>query len=248
MGVKVKNESQLMPEKNHISSKSLFHFTDSLSTLKKILKSQYFLVKECEEHHWDGYKFTVPMACFCDIPLSKISSHTDQYGCYGIGMSSEWANRMKLCSVMYVRTESDLSKWVAKTLREITTHSDCTISKEALYLLSRIKKYKGKVPNKKGNMADKEKCVTFYDEREWRFVPEKLTIQDIKIKKEKEHLDIQDKDELHFRLQDIKYIIIKNESERKEIINVIGKFNSKKDILNILKSKILTVKQIKQDF
>lgn len=248
MGVKVKNESHLMMEKSHISSKSLFHFTDSLSTLKKILKSQYFLVKECEEHHWGGYKFTVPMACFCDIPLSKISSHTDQYGCYGIGMSSEWANRMKLCSVMYVRSESDLSKWVTKTLREITTHHDCTISKEALYLLSRIKKYKGKVPNKKGNMADKEKCVTFYDEREWRFVPEKLTIQEIQIGKKDDQFVIQERGKLPFELSDIEYIIVKSESDLKDIIKAINKLEEDEETLDMQKSKILTVQQIEQDF
>lgn len=248
MGVKVKSESRLMTGKKSISSQSLFHFTGSLSILKKILKDQHFLVRECEEHHWGGYKFSVPMACFCDIPLSKISSHISQYGCYGIGMSSQWANKKKLCSMIYVRNKSELSNWVNKTLERIATHSDDTVNVETIYLLSRIKKYKGIVPNKQGDKTNKEKYITFYDEREWRFVPKRLTIQDIKISKEYENLDLQDKEKLPFTLSDIEYIIIKNESERKDIIKAINKIKSEKDSLDILKSKILTVKQIEQDF
>lgn len=248
MGVKVKSESRLMTGKKSISSQSLFHFTGSLSILKKILKDQHFLVRECEEHHWGGYKFSVPMACFCDIPLSKISSHINQYGCYGIGMSSQWANKKKLCSMIYVRNKSELSNWVNKTLERIATHPDDTVNVETLYLLSRIKKYRGKIPNKKGDKTGKEELVFFYDEREWRFVPKKLTIQDIKIRKEDELSDLQNIDELPFELLDIKYIIIKNESERKEMIDAIDKKKSDKKSLNLLKSKILTVQQIEQDF
>ena len=248
MGVKVNSESRLMTGKKSISSQSLFHFTGSLSILKKILKDQHFLVRECEEHHWGGYKFSVPMACFCDIPLSKISSHINQYGCYGIGMSSQWANDHKLCSVIYVRNKSELSNWVNKTLRRITMNRNCMVCEETIYILSRIKKYKGIIPNKKDDKTCKGKYITFYDEREWRFVPKRLTIQDIKTSKEYENLDLQDKEKLPFTLSDIEYIIIKNESERKDIIKAINKIKSEKDSLDILKSKILTVKQIEQDF
>lgn len=127
-------------------------------------------------------------------------------------------------------------------------HSDDTVNVETIYLLSRIKKYKGIVPNKQGDKTNKEKYITFYDEREWRFVPKRLTIQDIKISKEYENLDLQDKEKLPFTLSDIEYIIIKNESERKDIIKAINKIKSEKDSLDILKSKILTIQQIEQDF
>ena len=237
-----------MVEKKSISSQSLFHFTTSLSTLKKILKSQHFLVRECEERHWGGYKFSVPIACFCDIPLSKISSHTGQYGCYGIGISSKWANNNNLCSAIYARGESDLAKWVEKTLRKITRKHDYKVSEETIYILSRIKKYRGLTPNKKDGKTEKETYVTFYDEREWRFVPKNLNIKDIKISKKDGYFDLQNKGELHFELSDIEYVIIKNESERNDIINAIDKLKSKKDTLDILKSKILTVQQIERDF
>ena len=244
----MKSENRLMTGKKSISSQSLFHFTGYLSILKKILKDQLFLVRECEEHHWGGYKFSVPMACFCDIPLSKISSHINQYGCYGIGMSSKWANKKKLCSMIYVRNNSELSNWVNKTLERIATHPDDTVNVETLYLLSRIKKYRGKIPNKKVDKTGKEELVFFYDEREWRFVPKKLTIQDIIISKEDEFRCLQNIDKLSFELSDIKYIIIKNESEREEMVKTIDGIDSEKDSLDILKSKILTVQQIEQDF
>ena len=81
-----------------------------------------------------------------------------------------------------------------------------------------------------------------------KLIQQTLTIQDIKTSKEYENLDLQDKEKLPFTLSDIEYIIIKNESERKDIIKAINKIKSEKDSLDILKSKILTVKQIEQDF
>lgn len=61
-------------------------------------------------------------------------------------------------------------------------------------------------------------------------------------------VDLQGEEMLSFKLSDIKYIIIKNESERKEMIKTIDGIDSEKDSLDILKSKILTVQQIEQDF
>lgn len=150
--------------------------------------------------------------------------------------------------MIYVRNKSELSNWVNKTLERIATHPDDTVNVETLYLLSRIKKYRGKIPNKKGDKTGKEELVFFYDEREWRFVPPKLTIQDIKISKEDELLVLQDIDKLFFELSDIKYIIIKNESERKVMIDALDKGKNDKKSLNLLKSKILTVQEIEQDF
>lgn len=239
-----------MEGKSSISSLSLFHFTDSVGTLGKILTSKCFHVNECEEHHWGGYKFSVPMVCFCDIPLSKIAYHTTQYGCYGIGLSEEWANSNKLCSVIYVRNNSELSKWTDKKLKDIATKPNCVVSAETIYILSRIKKYKGKISNTKGEKTNKKKFAKFYDEREWRFVPNNLKLQNIQIGKENDKFEFQDPSytKLQFNLSDIEYLIVKNESERINIINVIDKIKDEKEALAILKSKIQTIQQIKRDF
>lgn len=76
---------------NKINASSLFHFTKNLKTFKKILKNgiRYsYSVEERPEPHNHNYskeKVTIPMICFCDIPLMRTSIHRKTYGNYCIG-------------------------------------------------------------------------------------------------------------------------------------------------------------------
>lgn len=238
-----------MAEKRNISSLSLFHFTNSLQTLERILTSRHFIVSYCEERHWGGYKFSIPMACFCDIPLSQIAAHINRYGCYGIGLNDKWDNSKKLSSVIYSRPESELSRWVTKTLKNIACGKINAISDEAIYLLSRIKKNYGKFAHNKKNKAEKEELVCFYNEREWRYVPKNLKIEDIKVGKENEDFELPQKEEfLTFDFSDIKYIIIGSECEREKIIKHINKIKTEEKERDLLKSRIISTAQIMQDF
>lgn len=143
-----------------------------------------------------------------------------------------------------------MSKWTDKKLKDIATKPNCVVSAETIYILSRIKKYKGKISNTKGEKTNKKKFAKFYDEREWRFVPNNLKLQNIQIGKENDKFEFQDPSytKLQFNLSDIEYLIVKNESERINIINVIDKIKDEKEALAILKSKIQTIQQIKRDF
>ena len=51
-----------------------------------------------------------------------------------------------------------------------------------------------------------------------------------------------------FTAKDIKYIIIKDEEERMMLLKELDSMNFDKDELPLLKSKILTSMQIKEDF
>lgn len=98
----------------------------------------------------------------------------------------------------------------------------------------------------------------FYNEREWRYVPDSLDIKNQCVKlKDKTNLEVLNKltncDEckLKFQYNDIKYLFVKTEDERLKLINFIcNKFNKKigeKELL-LLTSKILTEEQITNDF
>ena len=70
-----------------LSSNSLIHLTKSKDALIGILK-EGFRIKYCLENIGArnikvGAAF--PMVSFCDIPLSEIKNHIENYGDYGVG-------------------------------------------------------------------------------------------------------------------------------------------------------------------
>ena len=108
-----------------IKSNSLFHFTPKEEYLLDILENGFWprycfediewlipkdLKNELEKQEEDNFLETLtkeliksnissiayPMSCFCDIPLSKITAHTDFYGSFGLGMTKEWGIRKRL--------------------------------------------------------------------------------------------------------------------------------------------------------
>lgn len=236
----------------NISSHSLFHFTSSISTLKKILDSHEILASYCTEHFWEGYKFAVPMACFCDIPLSQISEHISKYGKFGIGFKSSWKNVQSLSSVIYTRSESNLAKDFGKKLYELCDgKTKPRLSYGDIYLLTHIKKYKGIFLH--GREDDEiSKNVIFYNEREWRYVPSNITLDKIKIEKEdRKRIEVENhkKYSLHFNPFDIRYIIVSDDGKRYDLIKHIDSLHFEHDRdKEMLKSRILTVPQIIEDF
>lgn len=83
---------------------SVFHFTAQYELLKKIIK-QGIIPNYCEEDlSFDETDFCVgiPMACFCDIPITLLDEHTGRYGKYGVALTKEWARKNGLNPVMYI--------------------------------------------------------------------------------------------------------------------------------------------------
>ena len=238
-----------------ISSNTLFHFTSVRETLESILKSKYLWPQFCTEYYWGKYRFALPMSCLCDIPLSEMMVHIKHYGKFGIGLSKEWAKNIKeLSTVIYTRHNSLIYKHVCSILNNIDIGQK--LSKEDMFILSRVKKYSGNAyccPNSKRKLI---RNVRFYNEREWRYVPEKLSSNDIFVEKNQDIKPIKGNNEVtkgdpKFEYNDIKYLIVKNDSDRIKLIDFIE--NNLGTELNIngralLKSKILTTQQIKEDF
>ena len=114
--------------------------------------------------------------------------------------------------------------------------------------VAHIKKYCGKqiYPN-----TENSRLTYFYQEREWRYVPKDFDINMLKVEhNDNKPIDVKPQTDfyLDFKPDDIRCFIIKEESERMELINSIDKLGYSKDELNLLKSKIITSKQILYDF
>lgn len=89
---------------------SVFRFTKDFELLKKIIRDG-IIPNFCEEDlSFDGVEFCVgiPMASFCDIPITLLDEHNSRYGNYGIALSKDWAKRNGLTPVMYIANDDVL--------------------------------------------------------------------------------------------------------------------------------------------
>jgi hypothetical protein len=142
---------------------------------------------------------------------------------------------------------------------EITKYKPASATSDYMQLLFFTKSYKGKMW-RDGELIDNK---TFYNEREWRFVPNISSVESLgtrmlinKTIYENESLKLEynkkiENIKIKFSPKDIKYIIISKEAERREMIRMIeqikGDTYSMLD-LKELNSKIISVQQIREDF
>lgn len=247
-----------------ISSDTLFHFTNK-ENLLGILKHEFHPRFSLEQYQFgdsETFKVGIPMVCFCDIPLSLVRKHMTKYGNYGIGMSKQWAESKKLNPVLYLNKDSETARILDNALnaisRDVTEVRNQGVEIHSLTeqrnMLFQLFTFSKPFAASVGNDTNK-----FYDEREWRYVPNissyngsqimltESQFQDPLLSAENEKLK---NAKLSFQPNDINYIIIKEESERLYLINEIdaikGKFSH--DTRRILLSKIITAEQILQDF
>lgn len=243
-----------------ISSNSLMHFTDSKDALKGILADN-FKIKYCKETIKLGSSkpltYHVPMISFCEIPLAQIKEHIDKYGCYGIGLTRNWALKNRLNPVFYVEPDS----YIAHNFRTAFLYFSKLKNVDEGYdenheklidLFRYIKNYQGDLVRREKT----HKNYRFADEREWRFVPDIC----------KEHLMLYAKDmndakkqkaastvagiRLKFEPEDIKYIFIKEDSEISEFVRHLDDAkgaNFTKREVERLTTRIITTEQIRTD-
>ena len=244
-----------------LSSNSIIHFTNQIDSLEGILKSG-FHPRFCKEAIDFGLKkldVNAPMVSFCDIPLSQIKEHIGKYGDYGIGLSKEWAQTKGLNPVLYLDQKSYLSKSIFSEIKKaiINGPDDGAWSeeeKQALDVLRYLKNYQADLVRK----GETTPNYRFSDEREWRYVPPQNSKSDflfgsgenISSDEWKEVNSELDEMRLVFHPNDIKYLIIKNESEISQVINFLrsdmgGKYNLHD--IERLTTRILTTDQIKSD-
>ncbi|HEX8561954.1 MAG TPA: abortive infection system antitoxin AbiGi family protein [Flavobacterium sp.] len=244
-----------------ISTNSIIHYTDTLDKLKSILK-EGFAIKYCAEtleiEDNKGSQAAHPMISFCDIPLSQSFKHFAAYGRYGIGLSKEWANENGINPVLYLESKSLISKTIGNLLVERRNpNTKLTIAQKSsiLHIKSFTKNYSGHLKRNKVNDPN----YRYYDEREWRLVPEKkilgtakfsINLSDYNINKKK-YNDMISKLRFEFEPDDISYIIVDKTTEIPNVINLLrleyaSKCTAQK--LDILFSKIASTEQIISDY
>lgn len=244
-----------------ISTDSIIHYTDSLTNIESILK-EGFMLKYCSERlnveGGDGSVAAHPMISFCDIPLSQSHKHFDAYGRYGIGLSKEWAYQMGINPVLYIDKKSLIGQSLDSLLKDRRDSSSNLTSVQKTNILRLkcfMKNYSGHLKRK--NIDNKN--YRFYDEREWRLVPESKDINNASFSidntsyiKDKNKYNDKIKDcRFFFKPNDISYIIVDKTSEIPGVINILRTHYSNKctaQELDILFSKICSTEQILSDY
>lgn len=269
-----------------ISSNTLFHFTRKLQYLKDIL-SEGFLPSYCLEN-FDIFKFitgeeeeeifemAVPMVCFCDIPLSKVKSHMKTYGYYGIGLSKDWGIKSGVSPLFYVSGDSATTQSIYESINYLRDHpafgKDAVLDRQydrLTRLIRFTKPYKGKF-YRSGKYLNN---VTFYNEREWRYIPDvtdlskrvyvgaakpwldKETFEKLRNTPgttEKTELLALNKEvrktfPLKFGASAIRYLIVEKQADIYEITDALKTIYDAKESA-LISSKILTKQQIFDDF
>lgn len=258
---------------SNISPNSLFHFTPKLEYLIEIFK-RGFQPRYCFEdlklndsRSIRGFNFGIPMTCFCDISLGQISNHINTYGGYGIGMTKEWGIKKRLNPIIYLNKDSYVAEPLSiiaengLKLNELKDENVRKIGGDILNswvsLLMYSKPYSGNFKHQ----GKEHKNVKFYNEREWRYIATKKeksaphgTLSKEKMENAKELEKANDKLKnyrLRFKAEDIKYIFVKEENEIHRMVSELRKIKSpiyNNKTVDILTSKILTTKQIIEDF
>jgi hypothetical protein len=252
---------------SRLSPDSLFHFTPSLNNLLGILDSTFYpryCYEEFELIDNDRQPFiedAVPMVCFCDIPLSQLMNHIKIYGKYGLGLTKAWGIKKGLNPVIYFNKNSHMANRFSVVTNDLIWKTD--LIAQAFYeTMLYLKPYEG--PLYRGGRCIKEN-IRFYDEHEWRYMPDRnimntnnieLSIQANIYRQPEKLADANrkletDNTRLSFKADDIKYIIIDKERQINEMINGLRTIKGRRydsDTIDRLTSRIITVKQIENDF
>ena len=254
---------------SNLSPDTLFHFTGSLNNLLSILNHTFYprycydkfdLIDNDQQHFLED---ALPMVCFCDIPLSLLINHIERYGQYGLGMTKQWGLEKGLNPVIYFNKNShlaDLFSIITNGL--LLNHS--TVGRAFHETSGYMKPYEGTL-YREGKAIDDS--VRFYDEHEWRYIPDKSVLTDkgiIGFLQHHQYMNQQvladankkletEETRLSFEADDIKYVIIKEEKEInqmvKDIRNIKGNIHGYDEkTVDRLVSRIITVKQIEEDF
>jgi hypothetical protein len=230
-------------------SDTLFHFTKTLENLESIL-SNGFQPRHCQEDiEWFGksshIRLAYPMVCFCDIPLSRLTKHVDSYGNYGLGLTKNWSLRNNLCPVIYTPPESSITKLANFLFNRIGSDNNPETIQILYRTLSLIKPLTGKM-EAEGQFID----VDFYQENEWRYIPDKKSIlfEHEYLSKKEYYNEKMEKYTLKFDPEDISYIFVDTDKDIPRLVDFIMNLDKiDTNALKILYTKIVSLERIVKD-
>ena len=201
------------------------------------------------------------MVCFCDLPLSNTGVHLSVYGDYGIGMTKTWAQRNGISPVLYVYDESSLLTRLVEFHDfgdnwGLASEFSDKLKHKFFRILSLIKPYEGNLWRPTGEVPN----LRFYDEREWRFVPDLPASKNFflnpdscrdETRRAAANEEIGELIRVPFEPSDVKYLIVRREEEIVPLVHEITSLKGSKynyDDLLLLASRIISSEQIKVDF
>jgi len=148
-----------------------------MSNLKSILTDGFF-PHYCPEYTLNVEDFeearngrppmrATAMVSFCDLPLSLIRKHLDEYGDFGVGLRKEWGLRNGLTPVIYTHPNARTREPLLRLAAAANKDESVETRKDLMLLDAYTKPFSGFAWRNCAVQQD----VRFYDEREWRFVP-----------------------------------------------------------------------------
>lgn len=249
------------------SANAIFNFMDKTEYLKYILKNKAFIPRYYEEVidylKVEGIeKIAFPMTCFCDIHVQKIMHHCIFYGSVGIGMDKKWGISNGVQPIHYINNYSRIYKELSRLFKNAYNIDEESIEEYNEeykdYILEHILFMKPLF----GKMIKDKKYIekNFHDEKEWRYIPQINEDIDIPLIIPQEHNNFNAYSTysnaikkykqlwLYFEYKDIKYLFLKDEIDRQDIINyIIKELDMNIDEKYKLISKIIVLDQIKED-
>jgi len=253
-----------------ISSDTLFHFTPTQENLVSILINEFRpkLSVESFRHILQHLPASeqmpesgIPMVCFCDIPLSQVADHMDNYGHYGIGLKKSWGAAKGITPVLYIHEQSPTSQSAARAvqlLEQLHENSAAdhlkSLAMDVGQLVYLLKPYEGIL--KRAGRPDRQ--VRFYDEREWRYLPAELesipaitpeALADPEASRFAR--DMVDRlPPLSFDPDDINYVIVRNDEEVLPMYYALRAIKDKyhDSVKDLLVTKLISAERIKADF
>jgi hypothetical protein len=242
-------------KKQYLSAYSLFNFTSKWDYFEDKITNGFrprFVLEDFSPFNYN-VKIAFPMVCFCDILISQLKEHMEEYGTYGIGLSKEWGRKHGLNPLLYISSNSshllDIVKINKNIIDKISLCKNChdnkyidTLKYSINSLLRYLKPCEG---------VQKGKKRIFYDEKEWRFLlqDENLFVLDEKTfndvgKREAKNKQITET--IGFESNDIQYFIVKNKKDVDKLITLLEK-RFPKDY-KYLSTRIIVKKDIENDF
>lgn len=250
-----------------LSANTLFHFTKGgFKSLTSILQNGLYPRCSMEYNIFKPSRVPIgiPMISFCDIRLSQLEKHINNYGKYGIGLTKSWGERNGVNPVFYIQKNSGAHHYTKLIENQFfqNNNSENDLS-NLLKLLGYFKSGKAYLWNKERRKFNGT-LIEFYDEREWRFIPYQEALEDFFYYKNFYFTNVSNLSKidfpmydyineklesypLKFNLDNINYVVL----EKNEDIKVLMKFIKSKQLFKGFEeefaSKITTVKRIKDD-
>jgi hypothetical protein len=244
----------------NVSSSVLFHFTGAMKNLVSILTDGFFphycpeytldaIDREAASKHMPPTQ-AAPLVCFCDLPLSLIWSHLEEYGHYGIGLDKKWGLKMGVTPVFYTHAMAQTRPPISRLTAAANKSNDATTLDDMRLLAAYTKPFRGPAWRN-----DSVKTVVFYDEREWRYVPI-VDAGDALFLGRADYTNVPKLRALHWKFKrkhvlrvspdDIQYLIVPDDSHILRLVERLQKLYNSRDA-TLVTTAIMTSDRIEAD-